>query len=396
MEYLRKLFIISFYAIIAITFVAGGFLQLIIGFPNTLLTYISIFIILFFITAYYYTKQIVILNRVVLWFLAFGFLIVLSALTNLTSGLKTVLYLLFFLLPLGVYLFFRINKKEGYISQLFINRLFLIIACVQLPLMMLQKIAYPVLVQINRSGQGIIEADIMFGTFFLKADHALGLFLLLNVFNILENNKNKEITKYPVLIFLYLAFTILYSESNISKLILILISVYSIYKIVPRKLKLIGFFIALAFSTVFISQIKKIKPVQSEIHFIYNEYNKEKSIRNFERGIAKRPQVLIAYATHVPLKIIGDGPYSYFNILKGKFTNTQHFSQIIWSYADLGILGLLLLFILLFRLAKSLDVPRYQTIFVFSVLCTYAFMTTIFGDIGIMVTVFGIFKQSTN
>src|SRR5690606_18966472 len=122
-----------------------------------------------------------------------------------------------------------------------------------------------------------IEADIMFGSFFLKADHALGLFLLFNVFNIIEKNKNKEITRYPFVMFLYLAITIFYSESNITKLVLLIFTVYSIYRIVPKKLKTIGLIIAFLFSFIFINQVKRLEPVQAEIHFISNEYNVNKS-----------------------------------------------------------------------------------------------------------------------
>ena len=395
MEYLKKLYKISFYAIILITFGIGGFLQLFIGVPNTLLSYIAIFIVLFFVLIYYFSKKIIIINKVVIAFLLFGLLIVFSSIVNGTVVLKTALYMLFFLLPLGVYLFFRINKKEGYLSQVYLNKLFFFIACVQLPLMVIQKYAYPLLVQINQSNQGIIEADIMFGSFFLKADHALGLFLLFNVFNILEKNKNKEITRYPFFMFLYLSATIFYSESNVTKLLLLIFVIYSIYRLVPKKLKTLGLVIAFAFSFFFIMQVKELEAVQAEIHFVSNEYNAKKSFRNFQRGIAKRPQVIITYATHFPLKIVGDGPYSYFDILKGKFKNTQHFSQIIWSYADLGIIGVILLIGILYRISKSIDVPKHQAVFVFFILLTYAFMTTVFGDIAMMIALFGVFKQKT-
>lgn len=393
MDNLRKLYTISFYVIIITAFLFGGFLQLFVGIPNTFLTYLLIFIILFFVIVYYSYKKIFIINKVVVAFLLLGMLIVLSSIINKVDLTKSILYLLYFFLPFGVYLFFRINRKEGYISQTYLNKLFFYIACIQLPLMIVQKYAYPILVKLNQSGQGIIEADIMFGSFFLKADHALGLFLLFNIFNILEKNKNKEITNYPILMFLYLSITIFYAESNITKLALFLLTVYYVYRSVPKKLKIVGVFVAFLFSLLLITQAKRIEPVRAEIHFLDYEYNTKKSVRNFERGIAKRPQVIIAYATHFPLKIVGDGPYSYFNILEGKFVNTQHFSQIIWTYADLGILGIILLMLILYRLAKGIDVPKHQRVFLFFILITYAFMTTIFGDIGIMIAFFGIFKQ---
>lgn len=390
--FLKSLFRLCFYSILLSTFVFGGFLQLFLGIPNTVITYISVFLALFFLLTYIVVKQKVILNKTVMFLLLFALLIIISGVVNSSGVLKTALYTLYFLLPLTIYLFFRINYNAQYVSHYFIKKLFFYIACVQLPIMILQKYAYPILTELNRSGQGIIEADIMFGSFFLKADHALGLFLLFTIFNIVVNNQNKEITKYPLLMFLYLGFTIMYSESNISKLLLLVFTAYSIYKIIPKKIKSIGLVLALLSLAVFVSKIDRIHAVKSELIFIEEEYNVKKSFRNYERGIAKRPQVVIAYATKMPLKMVGDGPYSYFDILTGKFTNTQHFSQIIWSYADLGIIGLILLGVILYNMVKSLYLPHNIFIFILLTIVVYSFMTTIFSDIAIMMTLCGLLQ----
>ncbi len=390
--FLKKLFQLVFYLVFLSTFVFGGFFQLFLGVPNTLITYFSVFLLAFFVFAYSLFTWKIILNKTVVLFLLFGLLILISGIANGSGFIKTGLYFLFFLMPLSTYLFFRINNKNDYISGYVLKKLFFLIACLQLPIMVIQKYSYPLLVHLNRSNQGIIEADIMFGSFFLKADHALGLFLLFNIFNIVLHNKNKEITKYPILMYLYFGFTILYAESNITKLVLVVFTAYSIYKLVPKKIKSLGILLAAVMFAVFINKIKEIRPVKNELIFIEKEYNTKKSYRNFERGIAKRPQVIISYATKIPPKIIGDGPYSYFNILKGEFKLTQHFSQIIWTYADLGIIGIILFIILLFSLIKSLILPQYMIVVIFSIMMIYSFMTTIFSDIAIMITVCGLLQ----
>lgn len=385
MKVLSSLYKLSFLTTISITFVFGGLLQFLLGIPNTLLTYLSIAILSLYLMFYFYSKKIVIVNKTVLAFILFAIVIILSGIINSTKPIKIAIYLLYALLPLSVYLFFKINSKENYLSKPFINKLFFYIACVQLPIMIIQRVAYPLLLKINNSGQGIIEADIMFGSFFVKADHSLGFFLLFNVFNLVLNNKHKEITKYPLLMFAYLGLTILFSESNITKLIFALFTAYSIYVATPKKIKILGTFFIVVFSIVAVGYLKNTKPVHDELIFVEKEYNPVKSYRNFERGIAKRPQVIIVYLTKIPIKVIGDGPYSYFNILTGKFAKTQHFSQIIWTYADLGIIGLLVLFMTLKSLVKKLNLKRSMALFFLIILIVYSFMTTIYSDIAIMI-----------
>jgi hypothetical protein len=385
MKILNTLYRLSFLTTISITFVFGGLLQLLLGIPNTLLTYISIGILFFYLIFYFYSKKLVIVNKTVLIFVLFAIVIVLSGIINATKPIKVAIYLLYALLPLSVYLFFRINSKENYLSKLFINKLFFYIACIQLPIMLIQRVAYPILLKINNSGQDIIEADIMFGSFFVKADHSLGFFMLFNVFNLVLNNKFKEITKYPLLMFAYFGLTILLSESNITKLIFSVFTAYSIYVATPKKIKVLATFFIVLFSIVAVSFLKNTKPVEAELVFIEKEYNPRKSYSNFERGIAKRPQVIIVYLTKIPIKIVGDGPYSYFNILKGKFTKTKHFSQIIWTYADLGIIGFIIFLMTLRTLVKRLNLERRMALFFFMILIVYSFMTTMYSDIAIMI-----------
>ncbi len=383
---LKNIYTFIFVFIVLSCFLLGGIIQFFIGVPNTVFSYFITLVFLVFYCLYVLVKHKVFFDRVVFLHILFGLLIITSAILNKTSLLKTLIYFIFLLLPLSCYLFFKINQKENYISRVTISRIFLLIACIQLPVMLIQNFGYDFLIGFNRSSQSVADFDFMFGTFFLKADHALGFFILFNIFNIIENNKDNEITKYPKLIYLYLGLTILISESNISKLILVVFVLYMIYRFFPKKIKIIGILAVILASPFLISQIVKINAVKQQIHFIKNEYNVEKSYRNYERGIAKRPQVIISYASKIPIKILGDGPYSYFNILKGKFTQTKHFSQIIWAYADLGIVGVVLFVLLLYAIVKNLCLSSYISIFVFSITLIFSFMTTIFSDLGIMIT----------
>ncbi|TDU43545.1 hypothetical protein BXY82_0959 [Gelidibacter sediminis] len=390
---IKKLYALSFIFIILACFVFGGFIQFFIGIPNTVFSYSITALLLAFYALYVLVKQKVFFDRVVLLFSLFFLVIVISTIANQTPILKTLIYFIFVLLPLGCYLFFKVNQKEGYISQVTISRVYVWIACLQLPVILIQYFGYDFLIEFNRSNQSVANFDFMFGTFFLKADHAMGFFLLFTIFNLIENNKQNQITQYSNALYGYLGLTIFISESNISKLILGVFILYIIYKAFPRKVKLFGILAIVLLAPLVYAQITKIPAVDKEIQFMKAEYNVEKSYRNYENGIAKRAQVIITYANKIPLKIIGDGPYSYYNILKGEFTKTKHFSQVIWTYADLGLFGVIIFVMLLYALVKSLALNGYISVFVFSIILIFSFMTTVFSDLGIMITLTSLLQK---
>jgi hypothetical protein len=390
---LDKLYSLAFIFIVLACFLFGGFIQFFIGIPNTIFSYLITTVFIFFYVLYALAKHKVFFDRVILFHFLFILLIIISSVLNQTNIIKTLIYFIFVLLPLSCYLFFKVNQKENYISQVTIGKIYLTIACLQLPVMITQNLGYDFLIGFNRSSQLIANFDFMFGTFFLKADHALGFFLLFNIFNLIENNSQNQITRYPNAICIYLGLTILVSESNISKLVLTIFILYMVYRTFPRKIKVFGIVAILLITPILLSQISKIPAIENEIHFIKSEYNVKKSYLNYERGIAKRPQVIISYATKIPVKIIGDGPYSYFNILQGEFIKTRHFSQIIWTYADLGLMGLIVFILLLYFIVRSLDLNNYISVFVFFIVLIFSLMTTIFSDLGIMITLISLLQK---
>ena len=381
-----KIYTSAYMLLVLCVFFIGGFLQFFIGIPNTVFTYAVLTIFFVAYLAYAGLTGRIVFDRVVFLFSLLAVLVLVSGLANRTSILKILIYMIFIAVPLGAYLFFRINHKENYISTVNISKLFLFIALLQLPVILIQHVGYDFLIDFNRSSQEVKSFDFLFGTFFLKADHALGFFLLMNLVNVTSNNQNNRITRFPKFVFLYLAFTILIAESNITKLLLVLFFIYTIYNSFPRRIKLFGVIAALILTPILYAQLMKIEAFETEMHFVEKEYNPKKSFSNYNRGIAKRPQVAIVFATKLPLKIVGEGPYSYFDVLKSRFTKTKHFSQLIWTYADLGIIGLIILILLLYSLTLSLGLSVGTRNIVFLMIMVYAFMTTIFSDLAIMIT----------
>jgi len=374
-------------------FLLGGITQFFLGLPNTAYTYSVVLLFYFIILLYTYTRGVVMVDRVVISTVLYGSWIFISGAVNGSGAILIAIYTIFFLLPLGCYLFFKINQKNNYISHRHISRLYLIIACIQAPILLMQRFGYSALISFNRSSQQIVHEDFLFGSFFLKADHALGFFLLMNIFNLIENNRSQNITKHAWLFYGLLGGTVFLSESNITKLLLLVFVAYLIFKSFPRKIRIISLVIAILVTPLLMQQAAKIKNVQTQLHFIDTQYNVTKSWENFEKGIAKRPQVIITYARKIPLKWIGDGPYSYFDILKGKFAKTKHFSQMIWTYADLGLIGLFLFLLLLWSLVRSLEISGYLSAIVFGVILIYSLMTTIFSDLAIMISLISLLQK---
>jgi hypothetical protein len=270
----------------------------------------------------------------------------------------------------------------------------LALALIQYPIILIQTYGFEYIIPFSRSSQYIVSYDFLFGSFFLKADHALGFFLLLNILNLIENNKNQEITKYPIFMYLYLGFTIFASESNVSKLLLVLLMSYLLYKLIPKKIRSIGLILVPVIALIAYPKVKEMDFLKHEVNYMKAEYDVKHSYRNYEREIAKRPQIIIAYTAKVPTKWIGEGPYDYFNVLKGKFTGNGHFSQLIWTYNDLGIIGLIVLLFPMVFMVTDLNISGYVKIILILGVLIYSLMTTIFFDLAIVISLASILRKN--
>ena len=99
---------------------------------------------------------------------------------------------------------------------------------------------------------------------------------------------------------------------------------------------------------------------------------------------AKRPHILIDFVVNKPVEWIGNGPYDYFNIVTAKFKNTKHFSQMIWTYNDLGLLGFIFIILLLYQLLITLRLKKREFRILFIICLFYLFMTNFFSDLTMM------------
>lgn len=402
MKLFKSIYQLSFYLVTLITFVFGGSIQYLFGVSNTVLTFFItgyLFVVYFF---YALLKLRVVFNRVVFFAMAYVLLILFTAVIRKSDLISTLTYLIFPLLPLTVYLFSYINYKENYLSFQRIFKIFFYIALVQLPVLLIQKSFYDVLIRFNNSNQKIEWFDFMFGTFFIKSDHSLGIFLLLIIAVILfKQEKIRTVIRWPKASLLYLGISLFMTESNISKLFLVIILstiiIIPIYKKYARTLRfkiVVGLLIVAILSAGYSVRNKDF--IQKRLGgTLEQQFSLKNAERFYELRTAKRFHIVMVAYSKIKTKWIGDGPYSYFDIRTGKFKQTMHFTQLIWTYYDLGIVGLILVLGYILSLTGYLDINKGLPYLLFlGIFMVYAFYTTIFSDIAIMFGVFSIFNKS--
>jgi hypothetical protein len=402
---LKKLYNLTFYIVLSLSFLIGGILQFLFGVSNTVLMIFLGVVMFTNYVAYVFVKRKVIVNWVLLFFSLYAFTMIISSLINQTNILNTIVYFNFAFLPFSVYYFLKLNKKEGFIKPKPFYNFILFIASIQLPILLIQRNFYNPLINFNNSGQNISSYDFMFGSFLVKSDHSLGCFLLFAIIGLLFNINNVKLyVKNRIFIALYLSLTLFLAESNISKALLVIawlvFFTYNVYNKIPKSFfnKKFYFVFSLVILSLIAYNVRNIEFITSRLGGTIEEnYTIEKSKYFYNEKTAKRLQIIIVAVKFLDTKYIGDGPYSYFDIRTGKFNNTFHFSQVLWSYFDLGLIGLIIALAFMYSLVKSvLSDRKHLIIFIFPISLVYMMYTTVFTEIGILLGLFLIFSLKSN
>jgi hypothetical protein len=343
----------------------------------------------------------IVFNRFVFIALLYVLTIVLSAALNKSDVVSTLVYFIFPFLPLSVYLFAYINFKEQFLTFEKVFKFFFCIGLAQLPILIIQQNLYDFLIRFNNSGQTIDPLDFMFGSFFIKSDHSLGVFLLLLIATILYQRKRiAHIVLMPRIALVYLLISIFLTESNISKLIAVILVATTIilpiyHKYGERLVFRLGVFILVLCMGIAGFSLKDEPIIQKRLGGpLAEQLSIERAEEFYKERTAKRFQIVLVAARRLPLKWIGDGPYSYFDIRSGKFTKAPHFSQLLWTYFDLGLLGLTVVISYLWVITGFLSPKRgIATLFLFGILVVYSFYTTLFSDIAMLFSLFFILAR---
>ncbi|MCF6222604.1 MAG: hypothetical protein L3J34_02630 [Flavobacteriaceae bacterium] len=385
-------FIIQLYLVLFIlySFIIGGFIQYFLGFSNTILTFFGVYS---FLLLYLFHSKLKVKKIGFDYFLLIVIMIVYTfiiSIINRESIIKPILYSLFFLIPLVIY--YLINNSKPFLKSLKIKKILLYIAILQLPILLIQNYFYDFLIELNNSSQQIAQVDFTFGSFFLKNDHALGFFLVVNIlyiwtYPILKNKNQRNIVT------LILILNLLLSNSNTSILylfgaisILIFIKRKSILDISIKKVFYLLMFLSIMYFLVVLFEPKFYLDLQNKLS---NSLDYRSALKWYKDGIARREQIIVVLLKD-GLNYFGHGAYTYFDLLKGDFKGVfRHFSQLIWLYYDLGLVGLSLFFIFIYKTNKLfMKNSSAYSLYLTLGLLLYSFFTIVTFDISFMLTYF--------
>lgn len=389
----NSLFILLILFVITIVYLFSGFFQFFIGIPNTLYTLIVTIIIYLIIAFDILIRKKLIINNSILVFIGLGLFIVISGIVNGSHLLKILLYLNFSYLPLSLIYLTEICKSRKLSIKKWVSYFFHFIVLIQLPIIIIQKYGYYFLISLSNANQDIAKVDFTFGSFPLKADHALGFFLILYLLNLFFKLRSGELRRFPYFMFIYIGVTIFVMESNLTKLIFILILTYYLSLWIFSKINIFGFSIIILIVFISYNLAMSSYAIRNHVYILTNSYNDEYVLKAVERGYAKRPHIVLYQLNHEKFKWVGNGPYDYYNILKGEFKNTIHFSQLIWFYNDLGLIGLIFGLLGFFMIIKNLNLNRESKWLIIGIMLLYLFMTNVLGDISMLLSLLIINKR---
>lgn len=369
-----------------LVYLFGGFIQYFIGIPSTLYMLLVLVFIYTIISFHALTYGKIYLNRSIKWTIILLAVIIISGVVNRIDVSRISLYTIFALLPCGVLSLLEIIKKRGVKVKDLIHSIARITVLIQLPIILLQRFFYSFFIQFNNSNQAIADYDFMFGTFFIRADHSLGFFLLVYLMMVFIKLQKGGYKKVPWFMITYISVTILVMESNLTKLFLFIVLSVFLFRWFFQKFRFEGLLL-IALSGIIMFKLAMTIPVlKGHYQNIGKTLSFEQSIQAYEGAYAKRPQIVIAYITYMPLKIIGEGPYDYYNIFTGKFKQTKHFSQLIWSYNDLGIIGLAAVLILGIVISKNFGLAKKHQKILVGLMVFYLLMTNVYSDLGMLIS----------
>jgi len=285
-------------------------------------------------------------KRVSVAYVALACVVFLSGLYNHSSLREIVL----FMRTLGFsYLMYRLVEiyiRPDNIAR--IIRLCVTVAMIQLPLVVLQQLAYDHIPASVKADLILIDFD--FGTFNFKGDAPMTFFLTLIVIFLLFDHKRNYIIRRRWTVLFWLTLTVLIANAELSKLIIAL--VWGIY--LARYLSLNTIIYSAMVLLIIVGVLAPLglfREIWSDfIRSLYNNTRftptKEEVFLagNYGRGSG------VAYYLSRDILWLGEGPSRYYDV----FTRTRfrgNTGHIFTFYSEIGLLGWLLSVLMFFLIA---------------------------------------------
>lgn len=328
---------ITFWTAYILLFLFGGFLAF-IGFPFRpfIAVMIAIPLLLF---------QKIEIDKIFFLYLLLFIEILISSLINNSGMSKPLLFSRYLLISYATYLIAYNYLRRSLKEKIF--KICLIIGLIQFPIVAFQRVFYDQFMQFSQVD--ISYWDIGFGTFFVKNDSAMSIFLT-GLILILLFDKT-IIIKYKTLIIFILVATIFMAGSRILQLtVLIILAIYYLKEFSLKKIVYI--FLVGLIGLALISQTKLFREMREQISKAYVQatFQESGNLEAFKSGKYSRNAAVMYYLDQ-PLKWFGDGPGEYYDV-----TSREHFlgntGQIFTFYSEVGIIGLLISYLILFQMSR--------------------------------------------
>lgn len=297
-------------------------------------------------------NQKVVKNRIlVIVIILFSGITIMSALVNQTPLIQ---FLAFIRIPLIAYLIYNLvvlylNSDKRVIKVL---RFIYFIAALQLPLIALQRFAYPWLP--SRLIYTTTLTDFGTGTF--TSDTAMAFALIGLVVLLLFDKKVRSIIKRRWLLSMWLSVTILFSNSQIQHITIVIVWVLYIFSHLRINSIIIGIFLLvcvagliLLFSQSSLMTYPLLQNTLIKMSAVSQLFEENVNYDIFLSGGYARGAAL-SYYINQPVRWIGEGPGSVYDTSTGQRT-VGAWGHVFTFYAEVGLVGLLLSFLVLFVLA---------------------------------------------
>lgn len=310
----------------------------------------------------------------------FSLVILISALINGSSARETLMFFRFILTPFAMYYLVQVAVKVYNIRK--ILNISLLLGMIQLPIVLLQRIFYDAL-----SPLGVVEVariDFNFGTFYVKGDPALSMFLIGLILFLLFDTQNNYFVKNRYFKATWFTLTVFLAHSVLCHLLVIVIWGYFLLRRFSIKniirLGLIGAVIIVTFAyfKYWDTWVGEIQPRLAQVNL-----QETSNLDAFLIGSYSRSAAVLYYLSQ-PLKWWGDGPSKYYDPATRTYLLGNR-GQMFTFYAEAGLIGLFMGYLILFSMTRNkLRTSSIMAIPYFVCMSALTITTSVMSDASIM------------
>ena len=334
------------------------------------------------------------IDKVFLSYMLLTILIGLSAIYNNSPITQLLLFLRILMFSYLIYFLVRIFVNNKNIENLI--KIAVLIGLLQLPVVIFQINTYGLLPARITQGLNLVAIDYDFGTFNFKGDSSMAFFILILLTYLLFEQKRTHFIRYRGFVILWFTLTILIANSEITKILLVIVWGTFFLSRLNQPITLYLFLGLLVIMTglgiagILFELIESVaRPLQNPIDVFILGEGVDARINIYLNGGYSRAGAIYYYTTIEQPLWFGDGPSIYSDVFsKEKFRgNVGH---IFTFYSEVGILASFMsyyiFFLIMFPFRGWKIRLSLSRVLLFISVVIMSFTTQIMNDIGIMLS----------